>query len=162
MQKSQLKSPGPSEVGTASAGSPGPNAALRFLQFRFRDCPKDIGLGVLGKKWTLALLRDIGAYKIDRFNRLLESEPGIAPKVLATRLRELERAGILERRAGPLSPKGVRWILTARGHDAMAILLIVAAYMAKYQAAEVFDDRKPRKLHEFLDAEGLALVRSFF
>lgn len=134
---------------------------LRFLKFRLRDCPIDISLGVLGKKWTLVILRDIGAYKIDRFNRLLDSIHGIVPKVLATRLKDLETAGLIVRLEKPVSPKVVRWALTPKGYDSMAILLMMAAYMAKYKAEDLFDDKKPRKLHQFLDREGLRLVRSF-
>src|SRR5271156_1109358 len=60
------------------------NSERRFLKILFRDCPVEIALRVLGKKWAVYTLRDIGLYNIDRFSRLLESIPGISPKVLAT------------------------------------------------------------------------------
>ena len=46
----------------------------------FMKCPIKSSLGVLGKKWTMLIIRDIGVYKITRFNRLLESIAGITPR----------------------------------------------------------------------------------
>lgn len=37
-------------------------------------------LGVLGKKWTMLIPRDIGLFKIVRFNRILKSIPGLTPE----------------------------------------------------------------------------------
>ncbi|MFL6511148.1 MAG: winged helix-turn-helix transcriptional regulator, partial [Nitrososphaera sp.] len=60
-------------------------------QVSFMKCPIKTSLGVLGKKWTMLIIRDIGVYKITRFNRLLESIEGITPRVLSMRLKELEK-----------------------------------------------------------------------
>lgn len=65
-------------------------------QVRFIECPIRISLGVLGKKWTMLIIRDIGFRRIERFNRLLESIPGLTPRVLSMRLKELEREGLIE------------------------------------------------------------------
>jgi len=138
------------------------NSKLRFLKFRFRDCPLQISLGVLGKKWTLTVLRDIGIYKIERFNRLLESLPGISPRVLSTRLKQLEGIGMITRVEKQESPMIVRWALTEKGYDTMPIVFFLAAYGSKYNADEVFDDKKPRKLRELFDEEGMNLLRRFF
>jgi DNA-binding HxlR family transcriptional regulator len=48
-------------------------------QVRFIKCPIKTSLGVLGKKWTILIIRDIGFRKIERFNRILESIPGLTP-----------------------------------------------------------------------------------
>jgi DNA-binding HxlR family transcriptional regulator len=39
----------------------------------------------------MLIIRDIGVYKIARFNRLLESISGITARVLSMRLKELEK-----------------------------------------------------------------------
>jgi DNA-binding Lrp family transcriptional regulator len=44
----------------------------------------------------MLILRDIGFLKIVRFNRILESIPGLTPSVLSMRLRELEEEGFIE------------------------------------------------------------------
>lgn len=65
-------------------------------QVRFNQCPIRTSFGVLGKKWTILIIRDIGFLKINRFNRLLESIKGSTPRVLSMRLKELEKEGYLE------------------------------------------------------------------
>jgi len=49
-------------------------------QVSFSQCPIKTSLGVLGKKWTMLIIRDIGIHKIERFNRLLDHIPGLTPK----------------------------------------------------------------------------------
>jgi DNA-binding HxlR family transcriptional regulator len=134
---------------------------LKFLKLKYAD-PVSTTLGVLGKKWSLLILRDISFFKVNRFNRLLESLPGIPPKVLATRLKELQQEGLIwpvENRRS--HPKVVRWALTEKGMDAVAIIMMIAAYGSKWNADRVFDDKKPRKLCEFLNEDAMKLIESF-
>jgi DNA-binding HxlR family transcriptional regulator len=65
-------------------------------QVKFVNCPIRTSLGILGKKWTILIIRDIGVRKINRFNRILESIPGLTPRVLSMRLKELEKEGLIE------------------------------------------------------------------
>lgn len=58
---------------------------------KFAQCPIKTSLGIMGKKWTMLILRDIGILGVDRFNRLLDSIPGLTARVLSMRLKELER-----------------------------------------------------------------------
>ncbi|HEY6883988.1 MAG TPA: winged helix-turn-helix transcriptional regulator [Nitrososphaeraceae archaeon] len=51
---------------------------------------------MLCKKWII-IREDIGEYKTRHFNRLLESIPGITPRILSMRLNELEKKGSDER-----------------------------------------------------------------
>jgi DNA-binding HxlR family transcriptional regulator len=48
-------------------------------QVTFINCPIKTSLGVLGKKWTILIIRDICFRKIERFNWLLESMPDPLP-----------------------------------------------------------------------------------
>jgi DNA-binding HxlR family transcriptional regulator len=110
----------------------------------------------------LLILRDIAAYKVDRFNRLLESLPGMPSKVLATRLKELQQEGLIwpveNRKSHPMI---VRWALTEKGMDAFTILMMIAAYGSKWNAHRVFDDKKPRKLCELFNEDAMKLIESF-
>ena len=63
---------------------------------KFVNCPIRTSLGILGKKWTVLIIRDIGVCKINRFNQILESIPGLTPRVLPMRLKELEKEGLIE------------------------------------------------------------------
>ncbi len=50
-----------------------------------------------------------------RFNQLREAVPGITPKLLAERLRELEAAGVVERRVTASVPVLVEYRMTRQG-----------------------------------------------
>jgi DNA-binding HxlR family transcriptional regulator len=105
-------------------------------------------LGVLGKKWTLLILRDIGFLKIVRFNRILESIPGLTPRVLSMRLRELEDEGFIESVGGKRQPTMVVWRLTEKGRDTMPILIQLTAFGSKWYSDVVFEDKRPRSVNE--------------
>jgi len=136
---------------------------MRFLKVRFADCPISASLGVLGKKWALLIIRDIAAFNVDRFNQLLESLPGISPKVLATRLKELEREGILMKIVVKEDrPKIVRWSLTEKGIDIIPIEMMLTAFGSKWSAATVFEDGRPRKMDEVFDKDAMDLLKSKF
>ena len=122
---------------------------LVLLQVKFANCPIKTSLGVLGKKWTLLLLRDIGFRHIGRFNRLLESIPGITPRVLSMRLKELEEEGLISKQ---LEKDGlqntVHWFITEKGVDTLPILLRLIAFGSKWYPEETFEDGKRRTFKE--------------
>ncbi|MFZ0264878.1 MAG: helix-turn-helix domain-containing protein [Nitrososphaeraceae archaeon] len=117
-------------------------------QVRFNQCPIRTSLEVLGRKWTILIIRDIGFLKINRFNRLLESIQGLTPRVLSMRLRELEKEGYIECFEEKKSPVMVRWRLTQKGKDTMPILMQLTAFGSKWYSDVVFEDKRPRKLNE--------------
>jgi len=114
----------------------------------FMKCPIKTSLGVLGKKWTMLIIRDIGVYKITRFNRLLESIEGITPRILSMRLKELEKKGFIERAEEKRSPMIVQWRLTEKGKDTLPILMQLVTFGSKWYSDVVFEDKMPRKLTE--------------
>ena len=63
-------------------------------------CPVALGAEVFAERWTPIIVRNLmgGA---ERFGDLLDGAPGLPRSVLAQRLRSLERAGVVERSAGP-------------------------------------------------------------
>ena len=111
-------------------------------------------MGVFGRKWTMLLLRDIGFRKIDRFNHLLESIPGLTPRVLSMRLKELEKDGIIKKTNNENSSAIIRWTLTEKGEDTLPILIRLIAYGSKWYAKEVFEDKTPRSLNEIFTRPG--------
>jgi DNA-binding HxlR family transcriptional regulator len=117
-------------------------------QVKFAQCPIKTSLGVLGKKWTLLILRDIGFLKIVRFNRILESIQGLTPRVLSMRLRELEDEGFIECVGGKRQPTMVVWRLTEKGRDTMPILIQLTAFGSKWYSDVVFEDKRPRSVNE--------------
>ena len=68
-------------------------------------CPLAMAAELLCTRWTMVLLRELVA-GTTRFNDLRRGVPKMSPTLLAQRLKELEVAGIVERRARR-SEKGI-------------------------------------------------------
>lgn len=92
-------------------------------------------LEVIGERWTILILQDLlrGNH---RFAELRESVEGIAPNVLSSRLKILERHGIVERKFYSDHPPRAEYFLTRKGHE----LGLVAGALATWGAKHVSDD----------------------
>ncbi len=53
---------------------------------------------LLGRRWQLVILYACARSEAVRFSELVEAVPGISPRMLSERLRDLEQAGLVERR----------------------------------------------------------------
>lgn len=85
------------------------------------SCPAAAALELLGRKWTGYILWAL----LDgprRYTEILRAVPDITDRVLATRLKELERAGVVSRRQYAEVPARVEYTLTPRGRDLAPIL----------------------------------------
>lgn len=114
----------------------------------YNICPIHVTINVLGKKWTILILRDIALRKINRFNQIKRSLPGITSRVLILRLQELEETGYIKPDLIKDKPRVVEWQLTEKGHDTIPVLLSILEFGAKWYAHEVFEDHKPRTIKE--------------
>ncbi len=80
-------------------------------------CPRfHHAVELIGRRWTGAVVRVLLPGP-RRFNELLAAIPGISDRLLTERLRELEGAGLLERRVESGSPVKVVYELTCPGHE---------------------------------------------
>ena len=98
---------------------------------RCRSCkpvPEEVrrAADLLERRYAIALLwaSDSGAR---RFNEFRQAVAGVPPRTLTERLRELERAGVLERRLVPDSPPYSEYRLTARGERLAAVVRALQA-----------------------------------
>lgn len=119
------------------------------LKVEFASCPVKASLDVLGHKWALLVLRNIGLYRAQRFSDMLRITPGLTKRVLAMRLRELETGGFI--RAAERGPRYTKWDLTEKGEDALPILMALVRFGSKWYANEVFADRRSRSLAEVFE-----------
>ena len=71
-------------------------------------------LELVGERWALLIIRDLSV-RPRRYSDLLEGLPGIPTNVLSTRLKELEKSGIVERQVAPAPQRGIRYALTPAG-----------------------------------------------
>ena len=94
------------------------------------------------------ILRDIAFLKIDRFNQILRSLPGLTPRLLVIRLRELEKSGLIKPVILQKKPRLVRWALTDMGKDTAPILMSFISFGSKWYSDVVFEDQEPRTVRE--------------
>ncbi len=97
-------------------------------------CPIARGLERVGEWWSILILRDAlhGMTRFDEFQQSL----GIAPNMLARRLKSLVDAGLLERRRYSERPPRDEYVPTARGRDFRPILVALLAWGNKHFAPE--------------------------
>lgn len=92
----------------------------------------------------MLVLRDIGFLKVDRFNQILRTLPGLTPRVLSMRLRELEEEGFIKQVEVQKTPMIVKWGLTPKGEDTLPILMGLIGFGSKWYSDVVFADKQPR------------------
>jgi DNA-binding HxlR family transcriptional regulator len=88
---------------------------------------------VLGKRWSLNILRNLSAKDTIRFNELKKLLHGISSTVLSERLRELELEGLIYKRIYPEVPLRVEYSLTIRAKDLEPILHSLANWVNKWK-----------------------------
>ncbi|HWY28329.1 MAG TPA: helix-turn-helix domain-containing protein [Candidatus Sulfotelmatobacter sp.] len=103
-------------------------------------------LGVLGRKWALLILADIGLRRVDRFSGLLRSNPKLNSRILSRRLRELEEAGMIRRVEKNRAPGPVRWTMTEKGVDILPAIIRLIAFAARWNAQNPFNGGPPRRI----------------
>jgi DNA-binding HxlR family transcriptional regulator len=86
-----------------------------------QNCSIARTLEVTGERWTLLVLRDafLGVTRFEHFLQRL----GVAPNILAKRLRTLTGAGILERRRYRERPERHEYVLTPAGKELLPLML---------------------------------------
>lgn len=77
-------------------------------------------LGVVGERWTLLVLRELG-FGVHRFNDI-RTNTGAPRETLALRLRKLEEAGLVERRRYSEHPPRDEYLLTQAGKGIIPVL----------------------------------------
>jgi DNA-binding HxlR family transcriptional regulator len=94
-------------------------------------CPVAMAAEVLCTRWTMVLLRELVA-GTTRFNDLRRGVPKMSPALLSTRLKELELAGVVERRA-LAGQKGIyEYHLTEAGRDLRQVVEVIGFWGQKW------------------------------
>ncbi|GAA2810618.1 helix-turn-helix domain-containing protein [Saccharopolyspora taberi] len=87
-------------------------------------------LEIVGERWALLLVRDL-AVGPKRFTDLRRGLPRIPTNVLSTRLKELEHAGVVQRRILPRPAAAVVYELTEYGRDLEDVVLRLGHWGAR-------------------------------
>ena len=86
---------------------------------------------LIGRRWTGAILRAMLA-GISRFSQLAETIPGLSPRMLSERLKELEAEGIVVRSVTPTVPVRIEYQLTEKGHSLGSVIEAVAGWAEQW------------------------------
>ncbi|MDT7610524.1 MAG: hypothetical protein QOC67_6254, partial [Pseudonocardiales bacterium] len=90
---------------------------------RVRECSIADALAVIGERWSLLALREV-FFGVRRFDQI-QRNTGASRDILATRLRTLVGAGVLEKVQYEQHPPRYEYVLTDAGRDLQAVLTTV-------------------------------------
>jgi DNA-binding HxlR family transcriptional regulator len=127
---------------------------------KIRCCPINNTLNIIGKRFTILILRNMINGKQNRFNQFLNTIEESNPKTLSVRLREMEKYGLIKRKVYPNEkPVRVEYHPVEKGWELQPILDMMAAYSLKYCSKDVFKDAKPREFREVYGREMAKISR---
>lgn len=107
-------------------------------------CPIDNTFKLIGKRFTVHIIRNMAMRGQTRFNQFLDTIEDSNPKTLSARLKELEQSGLITRTVYDEVPIRIEYKLTKQGKDIQGILDQMAAFSMKYYSKKVFKDGKQR------------------
>ncbi|MGI0047517.1 MAG: winged helix-turn-helix transcriptional regulator [Nitrosotalea sp.] len=88
---------------------------------------------VLGKTWSLVILRNLSTNQTVRFNELKRLISGISSTVLSDRLAELEEQGLVARQVYQEVPTRVEYSLTKQARELEKILGDLGQWAGKWK-----------------------------
>jgi DNA-binding HxlR family transcriptional regulator len=99
-----------------------------------RPCSVASALQVVGEKWALLVVRELflGNRRFDR----IAANTGAPRDILTSRLRSLERAGIVTRRPYQERPQRFEYRLTESGRDLQPVLLALRTWGDRWAVDE--------------------------
>jgi DNA-binding HxlR family transcriptional regulator len=98
-----------------------------------RVCAIADALELVGDRWVLLTIRELG-FGVTRFNEI-QINTGAPRASLAARLRELEDAGLVERRRYSSHPPRDEYVLTPAGRDLDPVMRELRAWGERHASA---------------------------
>jgi DNA-binding HxlR family transcriptional regulator len=94
-------------------------------------CPVAHALDVVGERWALLIVRELVEHDQLRYSDLHANLPGCGTNILAARLKDLERHGVVQRRKLPPPAASTVYELTDYGQDLRPVLHVLAHWGAR-------------------------------
>ena len=92
------------------------SVGIFFMRNEFRStCPVASALDIIGDKWSLLIMRDMLTTGKRTFKEFSESQEGIAPGILSSRLKWLEENRLMTKQKLPQNQKENIYLLTEKG-----------------------------------------------
>jgi DNA-binding HxlR family transcriptional regulator len=102
------------------------------MRSEFRStCPVASALDIIGDKWSLLIMRDMLTQGKKTFKEFSESQEGIAPGILSSRLKWLEVNGLMTKQKLPQNQKENIYLLTEKGIELAPIILELIVWSDK-------------------------------
>jgi DNA-binding HxlR family transcriptional regulator len=94
------------------------------------DCPVRLASDLLSGKWTTLIFRELLA-GTKRYTELQHALLGVSPKILASRLRMLSNAGLVNRKIYATVPPKTEYSLTDLGREVEPVIRAMADFGVK-------------------------------
>ena len=92
---------------------------------------------ILGRRWSLLILKNLSTKGVIRFNELKRLLTGISSTVLADRLLELERESLVSKKIYPEIPPRVEYRLTSQAKELEIILKELGKWANRWKASRI-------------------------
>jgi DNA-binding HxlR family transcriptional regulator len=109
-------------------------------------CPIARALTVVGDQWTLLIMRELN-FGVRRFEDI-QALTGISPFLLTTRLRRLEKEGVIEKRLYHRRPPRYEYHATPKGKALDETLLMLRAWGIKWQKKSADEQTAVKLVHK--------------
>jgi DNA-binding HxlR family transcriptional regulator len=101
-------------------------------------CPLAQAAEVLTERWTPLVIREIALTGSRRFNDIQRGVPLMSSSLLTKRLRQLERAGIIERKQR-LDGRGTEYHLTLAGQELGPVMAQMGIWSERWLRRPIFE-----------------------
>ena len=93
---------------------------------------------LIGKKWTIPLIEEININKANGFNHLSKRLKKPSPKVLSTRLKDLEKIGLIKKSLLKNKITKTNYELTEKGKELSLIINLIKTWNTKHLFSTIF------------------------
>lgn len=94
-------------------------------------CPLEGVMEIISKRWAILIIGAIGNHKTLRYTEIMKLLGNISPKSLSDRLKELEKAELIKRKAFAEIPPRVEYTLTPDGEDLRTAVIPLIEWINK-------------------------------
>ena len=99
---------------------------------RSTNCPILFALDILGDKWSLLIMRDILIRGRKHYKEFLYAGEGISTNILADRLEQLERHGLIAKQLDESNKRRYIYSPTEKGLELVPTMMELIEWSAKY------------------------------
>jgi DNA-binding HxlR family transcriptional regulator len=109
-------------------------------------CPVDRALSVMGDRWTLLIMREL-SFGVHRFDEI-QAQTGMSSFLLSTRLKTMEKQGLLEKRLYNKRPPRYEYHRTKKGAGLDAVLLMLRSWGMQYGGYRANEESAVKLVHK--------------